>query len=120
VRDTTPQAVQSCHELIGWLMPQLDKLPRLRQFTLGERLELALLEVLELLLEAASTRNNQAALQRANLRLEVARHLWRLAHAGIPPCLRRGIDRPGCYQVLAPELDRARPARRHPGFARAC
>ena len=78
--DRTPQAVQACHELIRWMIPQLDKFPRLRRFTLGERLESALLQVLELLVEAAYTRNKQAALQRANLRLEVVRHLWRLAH----------------------------------------
>jgi hypothetical protein len=80
VVDKTPQAVQTCHELIHWLIPQLDKLPRLRRFTLGERLEQTLLDVLELLLEAAYTRDKQPALRRANLRLEVARHLWRLAH----------------------------------------
>jgi hypothetical protein len=39
-----------------------------------------LLDVLEFLLEAAYTRAKQAALQRANLRLEIARHLWRLAY----------------------------------------
>lgn len=33
-----------------------------------------------LLFEAAYTRNKQPALQRANFRLELARHLWRLAH----------------------------------------
>jgi hypothetical protein len=43
-------------------------------------LEQALLDVLELLIEAAYARAKQPALQRANLRLEVARHLWRLAH----------------------------------------
>jgi hypothetical protein len=80
VSDRTPQAVHACHELIAWLIPQLDKFPRLRRFTLGERLEQALLEVLELLVEAAYTRAKQPTLQRANLRLEVARHLWRLAH----------------------------------------
>ena len=77
--DNSPQAVQACHELIRWLIPQLDKFPRQRRFTLGERLEQALLEVLELLLEAAYTRFKQAPLQMANLRLEVARHLSRLA-----------------------------------------
>ena len=30
-----PQAVQSCHELLLWLIPQLDKLPRARRFTLA-------------------------------------------------------------------------------------
>jgi len=78
--DQTPQAAQACHELIGWLIPQLDKFPRQRRFTLGERLELVLLDVLELLLEAAYTRSKQAALNRANLRLALARHLWCLAH----------------------------------------
>jgi hypothetical protein len=77
---TVPQAVQSCHELLLWLIPQLDKFPRVRRFTLGERLEAGLLEVLELLVEAAYRRQKEAPLRRANLRLEVVRHVWRLAH----------------------------------------
>ncbi len=36
---SVPQAVQSCHELLLWLIPQLGKLPRVRRFTLGERIE---------------------------------------------------------------------------------
>ena len=27
------QAVQSCHELLLWLIPQLDKVPHVRQFS---------------------------------------------------------------------------------------
>lgn len=50
-----------------------------RRFTLGERLESGLLTVLEALVEAAYTRQKQAALKRANRRLAVNRHLWRLA-----------------------------------------
>lgn len=80
MRDTTPQAVQACHELLLWVIPQLDKFPRVRRFTLGERLERGLLDVLELLVEAAYTRQKETPLKRANLRLEVVRHLWRLAH----------------------------------------
>jgi hypothetical protein len=78
---TVPQAVQSCHELLQWLIPQLDKFPRSRRFTLGERIEAGLLEVLELLVEAAYTRNKDTSLRRANLKLEVVRPLWRI---GIP------------------------------------
>jgi len=48
-----PQAVQSCHDLLLWLIPQLDKFPRSRRFTLGERLEAGMLEVLEMLVEPA-------------------------------------------------------------------
>ena len=80
MKDSTPQSVQSCHELLLWLIPHLDKFPRVRRFTLGERLESTLIEVLELLVEAAFSRVKQDALKRANLRLEVVRHLWRLAH----------------------------------------
>jgi hypothetical protein len=79
MKDTTPQAVQACHELLLWLIPQLDKFPRARRFTLGERIENGLLEVLELLVDAAYSRTKQAVLKQANLRLAVARHLWRLA-----------------------------------------
>ena len=75
-----PQAVQSCHDLLLWLIPQLDKFPRSQRFTLGERLEVGVLEVLELLVEAAYSRHKDQPLLRGNLRLEVVRHLWRLAH----------------------------------------
>jgi len=64
---SVPQAVQSCHELLLWLIPQLDKFPRSRRFTLGERIEGGLLEVLELLVEAAYQRNKEAPLRRAAL-----------------------------------------------------
>jgi hypothetical protein len=37
---TVPQAVQTCHEVLLWLIPQLDKFPRSRRFTLGDRLEM--------------------------------------------------------------------------------
>ena len=77
---TVPLAVQSCHELLLWLIPQLDKFPRLRRFTLGERLETGLPRVLELLVEAAYSRNKDESLRRANRQLEVVRHLWRIAH----------------------------------------
>jgi hypothetical protein len=36
---SVPQVVQLCHELLLWLIPQLDKFPRARRFTLGERIE---------------------------------------------------------------------------------
>ncbi len=77
---SVPQAVQSCHELLLWLIPQLDKFPRARRFTLGERLEGGVLTVLESLVEAAYSRNKEVPLRQANLRLDVVRHLWRLAH----------------------------------------
>jgi len=45
-----------------------------------------MLDVLELLVQAAYSRDKRSILARANQRLEVIRHLWRLAHelAAIP------------------------------------
>ena len=76
----TPQAVEACHALLRWVIPHLDKFPRQRRFTLGDRIETALLDVLEALVAAAYSRDKRADLERANRRLNVLRHLWRLAY----------------------------------------
>ena len=76
-----PQVVHDCHEALRWVIPQLDKFPRSRRFTLGERIESLLLQVLERCLEAAYSPNREKkrALQRASQQLGVGTHLWRLA-----------------------------------------
>jgi len=48
-KNTLPKAVQDCHNLLIWLIPLLDDFPRNRRFTLGERLEAGLIEILDLL-----------------------------------------------------------------------
>jgi len=74
------QAVQSCHRAMVWFIPQIDKFPRNRRFTLGERLEAGLLDVLSLLVEASYTsRGKSRLLEQANTGLTVVRHLWRMA-----------------------------------------
>ena len=74
----TPNAVQDCRELLLWMIPHLDKLPRNRRYTLGDKLENRVLCVLESLVEAAYTKNKLGLLAKANRDLEVCRHLWRL------------------------------------------
>jgi hypothetical protein len=73
-----PQAVQDCHACLLWLIPQLDKFPRNRRFTLGERIESGLLAVLELLIDASYQQRNRQLLDTANRKLAVVRHCWRL------------------------------------------
>ena len=75
-----PVAINDCHQLLAWIVPQLDHFPRARRFTLGEKLEMLLLEVLEYLLEAVYQKGDYKLqlLSRANRKLAVARHLWRL------------------------------------------
>ena len=72
--DNPPQAVQSCHDLLLWLIPLLASF-RARRSTLGERLEARLLYVPERLVEAAYSREKRTSLACANLDLEMVRHL---------------------------------------------
>lgn len=37
---TLPVAINDCHQLLAWIVPQLDNFPRARRFTLGEQLAL--------------------------------------------------------------------------------
>jgi len=80
MKENLPKAVQDCHDLLRWMIPELDHFPRVRRFSLGERLESGLLAVLEWLVEAAYAREKSMLLARANQRLAVVRHLWRLCH----------------------------------------
>jgi len=74
-----PLAVQRCHELLLWLIPLLDQFPRNRRFTLGERIESGLLDVLQFLVEASYSKQKSQSLRQANLTLATVRHLWRLS-----------------------------------------
>ena len=80
MKDNTPQAVEKCHQLIAWIIPQLDKFPRNRRFTLGDKIEKSLLDTLSLLVEITFTRKSKARLlEKVNIHVTVLRHLWRLA-----------------------------------------
>ena len=78
--DNTPKVVEDCHDLLAWIIPHLERFPRTRRFTLGERIETGLLEVLEACVSAAYAKDKRPWLEQANRRLNVVRHLWRLAH----------------------------------------
>ena len=72
------KVVEDTHQLLLWIIPLLDKFPRARRFTLGERIESGLLEVLELLTDAAYRKEKRTILSAANRKLSSVRHLWRL------------------------------------------
>jgi hypothetical protein len=79
--ENTPKAVQDTHVALKWFLQKLDKFPRNRRFTLGERIESRLLDVLEQLIQASYQHENRVDyLTQANLHLEVIRHLWRIAY----------------------------------------
>ena len=68
-------------DLLVYLLPQLNKFPRDQKFVLGDRIETKLLDVQESCLRAYYSRDKRGHLLEANLQLEVARHLVRLANA---------------------------------------
>ena len=75
----TPQAVQSCHRLLIWLVPMLDHFPRSRRYTLGQKIEHGVLAILEQLIQASYSQQKTSALEQANIQLNLVIHLWRIA-----------------------------------------
>ncbi len=72
-------AVTKLYDFILWMIPKLDRFPRNRKFILGDRIETVMLDILELLIEAAYTRQKAHLLKAANLKLEKLRYLIRLS-----------------------------------------
>lgn len=62
-----------------WLMPVVSKFPKYKRYTLGQRIEDDLLNILELLLEANYSKEKLGILKHANIKLEIFRHLIRLS-----------------------------------------
>jgi hypothetical protein len=71
-------ALTKTYDLIAWMVPTLEKLPKSQRFLLGDRIQSALLDILEDLIRAAYTKNKESTLREANLKLETVRYLVRL------------------------------------------
>ena len=67
---TSTWVIDDCHELLKWLIPLLDKFPRNRRFTLGERLEAGLLAVLEECVDSTYSKHMRTQLS------TTSPHLW--------------------------------------------
>lgn len=67
------------YDLVLWSCHHIARFPRSYRFTLGERLERRLYDVLENLLEAKYSRERAALLRRVNLDRELLRFQFRLA-----------------------------------------
>ena len=73
----TGPAVEAHYQFLTWLMPTVEKFPRTHKFTIGDRIEIAALDVLEALIEATYSRDRLQHLQQANLGIEKLRFLLR-------------------------------------------
>jgi len=76
-----PAAVILAGDILRWVIPKVGKFPKNVRYGLGARLESAHLDVLEELIRAQYARGGDRgrALELANTRLQIARHLARMA-----------------------------------------
>ena len=75
----TGAAIEAHYQFLLWIGPVLEKFPKDKRFTLGDRIHVIALDILELLIEATYTRERVHHLRRANLGIEKLRFLIRLA-----------------------------------------
>ncbi len=68
-------------ELLGWLFPALEKMPKTVRFTLARRMEDIALDILDGLVEARFRRERLKTLTEVSLCLERLRTLLRVAHS---------------------------------------
>jgi len=78
-----PPILTVTEELLGWTLDRTASLPRSQRFTFGQRLDGAMLDVLErcVIARFATPRRRIAELEALNLDLEKLRVLWRLVQA---------------------------------------
>lgn len=72
-------SIAKMYDLLKWLMPVVSRFPKDKRYTLGQRLENKLLDILELLLCANYSKDKLNLLKKANLELECCRYLIRLS-----------------------------------------
>src|SRR5260221_11839424 len=63
----TGAAVEAHYQFLTWLIPTIKKFPRSHKFAIGDRIEIAALDVLEALIEATYTKERTQHLRSANL-----------------------------------------------------
>ncbi|MDZ4741572.1 MAG: diversity-generating retroelement protein Avd [Alphaproteobacteria bacterium] len=73
-------SLEAAYQLVLWLTQAIEKHPRGFKFTLGDKTQVAALEVLENLITATFARDRMHNLSSANLGLERLRFLIRLAN----------------------------------------
>jgi hypothetical protein len=72
-------AITRIYDYLLWVIPKLEKFPRSQKFLLADRIENLLLDSLQLLIDAAYSKQKYTQLKAANLKLEQLRYLIRLA-----------------------------------------
>lgn len=71
--------ITKMYDFVLWSCRHIAKFPRSHRFTLGDRMEVRLYELLELFLRAKYSRDRLPTLRKANMELELLRFQFRLA-----------------------------------------
>ena len=72
-------AVTRCYRIALWIFERVARFPKNHKYTLGQRLENTILDILENLIEASYTKEKESLLKKANLLVERMRYLVRLS-----------------------------------------
>ncbi|MBI9031968.1 diversity-generating retroelement protein Avd [bacterium] len=70
--------IQMTYDIIKWLIPNIDKLPRTQKFVLGDRIEIAFLDFLKYISLASKTKDKYEILTIADAKLMEIKLLCRL------------------------------------------
>jgi four helix bundle protein len=70
---------EKTYELILWLYPTVNKFPKSQRFVLGQRVENAMLEILEKIIAANQSRSKLVYLKKISVELDTLRILMRLS-----------------------------------------
>ena len=79
MRDDELPIIRDWYEFSIWMIPKIGKFPRDHRFTLGERIERLLYQVLELLVRARFAKPRRPLLEQVNVELEILRFQLRMA-----------------------------------------
>jgi hypothetical protein len=77
---TPPQLLEHWYKTCDWLLDKCDRFPKHTRFTLTGRIGNLALDILELLIEAAYSKEKKKLLTRVNLQLEKLRFLLRISY----------------------------------------
>ena len=78
-KTAVPIVVDKHYKLILWLLPKMANFPKDQRYLLADKIEMLLLEILELLIKAVYVKEKRAVLMEANLKLDVLRFMVRIA-----------------------------------------
>ena len=76
--NNAPLIITKVYDFLLYLIPQISDLPRSQRYLLGDRLELASFDVLEILLEGCYSSSKLPLLKTANVKLEKIRYYIRI------------------------------------------